>query len=127
MADLATSPEAWFRLLLARAVEVRHSPVPCIRPGATPAVVAHMRARAGKDGLLINARHEMLHLEDDASRTAVAMMDGRASRAQIAERLRAQAGPGARVRKDLDDLIDALAMASLFVSDAWAEGGEQAN
>ena len=122
VADMATSPAAWLRLLLARAVEIRHSPVPCVRPGATPHVVAHMRARAERDGMLINARHEMLRLEDDASRRAVAMMDGRTSRALIAERLRAQVGPGARVRKDLDDLIDALAMASLFVG-----GGDRAD
>lgn len=43
------------------------------------------------------------------------MMDGRTSRATLAEELRAHAGPGTRVRRDLDGLIDALAAAGLFV------------
>jgi hypothetical protein len=114
---MASSLQAWLHLFLGQAVEIRRSPVPCVRPDSCPRVVGFMRERAAIDGLLTNARHEILQLEDDPSRRAVAMMDGLTSRARIAEALRAHAGPGARVRKDLDGLVDALAMSGLFVGE----------
>lgn len=57
---------------------------------------------------LTTCRHEPLRLEDDASRQAVAMMDGSRTRDEIAAALGAS-------RVDLDGLIEALGRAGLFV------------
>lgn len=111
---------AWLQLFLAGAVEIRRSPVACVRAQSTPRVVDYMRDRAGIDGLVTSARHEVLKLEDEMSRRAVAMMDGHTSRAALAEELRAHAAPGTRVRKDLDGLIEGLAAAGLFVGEDFA-------
>lgn len=112
--DLKTAPAAWLQMLAARAIEVRYRPVPCVRPGAAPRVVDYMRGQAAADGLVTTARHEMLRLEDELSRTAVSLMDGQATRAQIAEKLRL--GPDDRVRSDLDALIESLGQSGLFVA-----------
>ncbi|MEI2785804.1 MAG: methyltransferase [Candidatus Nanopelagicales bacterium] len=102
--DLRGDPRAILRLYRARAIDLRSEPVAARTPGARPRVVAAMRNRE----YLTTCRHEPLRLEDDASRQAVAMMDGSRTRDEIAAALGAS-------RVDLDGLIEALGRAGLFV------------
>ena len=104
VADLRADPRAILRLYRARAVDLRSEPALARKPGARPKVVPGMRDRE----YLTTFRHEPLRLEDDASRQAVALMDGSRTRDEIARAMGAD-------RAELDALIDELSMAGLFV------------
>jgi hypothetical protein len=113
---LRADPEAFLTLYANKAVEFACEPVPAVKPSSHPFVVSVMRRMAEQGRLLATVRQEPLRLEDDRSRLAVSLMDGLHSRADIAGALRR--GSEDRVRKDLDDLIEALGQKGLFVDQA---------
>lgn len=104
VADLRGDRRGILRLYRARAIDLRSEPVVARRPGARPTVIAPMRGQE----YLTTCRHEPLRLQDEASRQAVALMDGARTRAEIAAVMGAS-------RADLDGLIEGLAIAGLFV------------
>lgn len=114
-ADLACDPEALLRLYRARALEVRFSPVPAVMPGDLPTVREFVRRRALVDGLVTNLRHEVLSLDDELSRTAVSLMDGRHLRPTIAGQLSQLPDASVDVGRHLDRLLEDLGRSSLML------------
>lgn len=111
--ELTADPQAFLRLYSNWAIDLSCGPVPAVTAGSHPFVVEYMRTTALRGDLLATVRQESIRLEDERSRRAVSLMDGRHNRAAIAQTLRQ--GPGDRVRADLDALIEALGRKGLFL------------
>jgi len=114
VADLGMDRRLLADLHAARGVELRAHPVPAVMPGVRPRVHPHVRARAALEPVVANWRHEPIRLDDPRARTAVALCDGRTSRAQIAAALATDTGLGDAGRF-LDALLAELGAAGLFL------------
>lgn len=121
--QLRSDPRVLLPIHLGRGLELRTGPVPAVAPGARPRVAEHVRAQA-HSGQIVTCRHELLTLDDDLTRWAVALCDGNRTRAEITRQLAARAGsagPGpaatlpADLRRALDELLAGLGQAGLML------------
>ena len=108
------------RLLLqvygSRGLELRVRPIAAVTPGDRPLVDQYTRTRARIDGRLASQRHTILSLDDPLARRAVSLMDGTMTRASIAHELTHLPGAPPDVPRALDELLDELGRASLFLA-----------
>lgn len=116
VAQLKADRRVLLQVYGSRGLELGVQPAAARMPGDRPLVGEYTRTRARIDGRLASLRHAILSLDDPLSRRAVSLMDGTMTRASIVHELTNLPGAPRDVPRALDELLDELGRASLFLA-----------